>query len=157
MLVLKAGGRAEEGLPLPARSRLENLASSLPTALPDRPRWVAAMASLAARAAPFGAGDPASGLAQGASAEEVEVALRNLDAELLATLRAGLGAAERRRMAGEVEQALARLRGRLPEDELAVAAGRLEEQWLRRHFAAPVLSLFAAEARGESAVPDTGG
>ena len=41
MLALKAGGRAEESLPLPARTRLENLSSRLPAALPPsrRPGW----------------------------------------------------------------------------------------------------------------------
>lgn len=151
MLALKAGGRAEESQPLPTRTRLENLASRLPAALPGRARWAAALTALG------GAGGSAAEAAYPASAEEVEATLRTLDGELLAALRAALGAEERLRMTAEVEKALARLRGRLPGDELAVAAGRLEEQLLRRHFGAPVLSLFAAEARGEVGVPDTGG
>ena len=151
MLALKAGGRAEESLPLSVRARLENLASWLPVELPESARWVAAIAVLG------GVGGVGRGEGVVAPAEEVEAALRQLDAELLKTLRAGLGAEESRRIAGEVEQALARLRGRVAEVELAVAAGRLEEQLLRRHFAVPVLSLFAAEARSEGGAPDSGG
>lgn len=138
MLALKAGGRAEEAVALPVEARLGNLASRLPTALPLRARWVAALADLAVK------GGPAS---------EVEEALRALDAELLRTLSAGLDTAESVALGGQVDQALARLRGRLPEDELAIASARVGEQLLRRRFAAPVLSLFSPEARGEREMP----
>jgi len=135
---LKAGGRAEEAVALPVEARLANLAASLPRALPLRPRWAAALADLAARGGP---------------ANEVEDALRALDSELLQTLWAGLSLEESRALADQVDQALARLRGRLAEDELAIASARVMEQSLRRRFAAPVLSLFSPEARGESEPP----
>jgi hypothetical protein len=135
MLALRAGGRAEEAQPLPVAVRLENLSSSLPAALPDRARWVAALASI---------------LSTGGQADEAESALRALDAELLRTLRSGLTARERQALTAQVEQALSRLRGRLAEDELAIASERLGDQLLRRRFGSPVLSLFSPEARGES-------
>ena len=138
LLALKAGGRAEEPAALPVEVRLANLAASLPPALPVRPRWAAALADLAARGGP---------------ANEVEDALRALDSELLQTLWAGLSLEESRALADQVDQALARLRGRLAEDELAIASARVMEQSLRRRFAAPVLSLFSPEARGESEPP----
>jgi len=135
---LKAGGRAEEAVALPVEARLANLAASLPRALPLRPRWAAALADLAAR------GGPAS---------EVEEALRALDAELLQALEASLSPAEGKALADQVEQALTRLRGRLAEDEIAIASARVLEQSLRRHFEVAVLSLFSPEAQGESAAP----
>lgn len=134
MLALRAGGRAEEAAPLPVERRLANLSAGMPAALPQRERWVAAMAAIQSAAGP---------------ANEAEVALRALDGELLSALRAGLGAGERQAMAAQVEQALSRLRGRLAEDELAIASQRLFDQLLRRRFDAPVLSLFSPEARGE--------
>ncbi|MEO7795971.1 MAG: hypothetical protein ABIV06_14480 [Thermoanaerobaculia bacterium] len=134
MLALRAGGRAEEVTPLPVGSRLANLAAALPGALPHRQRWNDEIGALAARGAP---------------ASEVEVALRTLDAIFLRTLREGLAAGERHDLAVQAERALARLRGRLAEDELAIASERLAEQLLRRHFDVPVLSLFSPEARGE--------
>jgi hypothetical protein len=134
MLALKAGGRAEEAVALPISSRLANLAASLPQALPQRSKWTAAIAAMADKGAP---------------PSEVEEALRALDAELLTALDAGLDVARRQALADQVGQALARLRGRLPEDELAIASVRVTEQLLRRRFEAPVLSLFSPEARGE--------
>ncbi len=145
MLALKAGGRAEEAVALPVESRLANLAASLPPALPQRPRWVAALAALAAR---------------GGSASEVEEALCALDSELLRTLREELAADDGKALvdqAAQVDQALARLRGRLAEDDLVLARARVTEQLLRRRFEAPVLSLFSPEARGQGDVPDSGG
>jgi len=134
MLALKAGGRAEEAVALPVPSRLANLAASLPAGLPQRSKWTAALASLGEVGGP---------------PNEVEEALRTLDAELLSSLATGLDGAERQALADQVGQALARLRGRLPEDELAIASVRVTEQLLRRRFEAPVLSLFSPEARGE--------
>ena len=97
MLALKAGGRAEEACRCPRGPG----SRTSPRGCRRRCRigrdWVAALAATPANAAPGGAGDPATGLAQGASAEEVEVALRDLDAQLLSTLRAGLDAEQRRR------------------------------------------------------------
>ncbi len=138
LLALKAGGRAEEVVPLPVATRLANLAASLPASLPQRERWTTALAAIQAAAPPPG---------------EAEVALRALDAELLQALRAGLDGGERQAAAAQVEQALARLRGRLAEDELAIASERLADQLLRRRFDSPVLSLFSPEARGESEAP----
>ena len=133
MVALKAGGRAETAMPLPISSRLANLAACLPASLPQRERWTTALSGSAS------AGEP----------NEVEAALRALDAELLAALGSGLAEAERQALARQVDQALARLRDRLPADELAIASDRLAEQLLRRRFDVPVLSLFSPEARGE--------
>ena len=88
-------------------------------------------------------------MASAGEPNEVEAALRALDAELLAALGSGLAEAERQALARQVDQALARLRDRLPADELAIASDRLAEQLLRRRFDVPVLSLFSPEARGE--------
>lgn len=139
MLALKAGGRAEYGEALPVRARLANLASRLPAALPQRARWEGALASL------------------DGPAEEVEVSLRLLDTELVAMLRDELDPGERTALAARIDQALAKLRGRLAEEDLAVASARLEEQLVRRRFQAPVLSLFSPEARGEGETQDAGG
>lgn len=140
MLALRAGGRAEEAIPLPVATRLANLAGSLPAALPLRERWTTALAGMASAAA---------------APNEVEADLRNLDGELVRALRAALTAEERESFARQIEQALVRLRDRLPEDELAIASDRLAEQLLRRRFAAPVLSLFSPEARGEGDVAES--
>jgi len=145
MLALKAGGRAEESVVLPISSRLANLAASLPQGLPQRSKWTGAIAATAAAVA-----GPAAG---GGLPNEVEEALRALDSELLSELDAGLDAAERGSLADQVGQALARLRGRLPEDELAIASVRVTEQLLRRRFGVPVLSLFSPEARGAAEPP----
>ncbi|MEO8196102.1 MAG: hypothetical protein ABI689_05225 [Thermoanaerobaculia bacterium] len=134
MLALKAGGRAEEAAPLPVALRLANLVARLPAALPQRERWVAAIAAIQAAAGP---------------ANEAEVALRALDGELVLALRAGLGAGERQAVDAQVEQALARLHGRLAKNDLAIAGQRLADQLLRRRFDSPMLSLFSPEARGE--------
>ncbi len=133
LLALKAGGRAEAAPPLPVSSRLAHLAACLPASLPQRERWTEAMSALA------DTGEP----------HEVEAALRALDADLLASLRAGLDEADRLGLARQVDQALARLRDRLPPEELGIASARLAEQLLRRRFDVPVLSLFSPEARGE--------
>ncbi len=140
LLALKAGGRAEEAQPLPVERRLANLSARMPASLPQRERWVAAVAAIQSAAGP---------------ANEAEVALRALDGELLLALRAGLGDDERQAMAAQVEQALSRLRGRLAEDELAIASQRLFDQLLRRRFDSPVLSLFSPEARGEGDAYET--
>ncbi len=145
MLALKAGGRAEEVVALPVESRLANLAASLSPALPQRHTWVAALTALAAR---------------GGLASEVEEALRALDSELLRTLQAELAAAPGDALVAQValvDRALARLRGRLAEDDLVLARARVTEQLLRRRFAAPVLSLFSPEARGHGDAPDPAG
>ncbi len=139
MLALKAGGRAELREALPVQSRLANLAARLPKSLPQRQRWEGALASL------------------GGTAEEVEAALRTLDAELLALLRDALDPGERSLLPARVEQALAKLHGRLAAEDLALAGVRLAEQMVRRRFQAPVLSLFSPEARGEGETPDSGG
>ena len=139
MLALKAGGRAELGETLPVRTRLANLAARLPEFLPQRQRWEGALASL------------------GGTAEEVEAALRTLDAELVTLLRDELDPGERSLLSDRIEQALAKLRGRLADEDLAVAGARLAEQLVRRRFQAPVLSLFSPEARGEGETPDSGG
>lgn len=145
MLALKAGGRAEEVIALPVETRLGNLAARLPARLPLRSTWTQALAELAAA---------------GGVASAVEESLRSLDAEMLQALRTALDATEGRALAEQVEGALARLRGRLGEDEVEVASARVMEQLLRRRFEAPVLSLFSPEARGEGdavELPDTGG
>ena len=72
MLALRAGGRAEEAAPLPVERRLANLSARMPASLPQRERWVAAMAAIQSAAGP---------------ASEAEVALRALDGELLLALR----------------------------------------------------------------------
>ena len=91
----------------------------------------------------------------GGPPDEVEACLRTLDADLVAVLREALDSGERTALAIQIEQALARLRGRLAAEDLEVARIRLAEQVLRRRFEAPVLSLFSPEARGEAL--DTGG
>lgn len=150
LAALQAGGRTEERPELPVRVRLENLASKLPPSLLDRARWSAAITALAPSAA------PPNNAMRTLGADEVETALRHLDADLLRALRPSLEAEASRRLQEEVERALLRLRGRLPEGDLAVAAARLEEQLLRRHFEVPVLSLFSSEARGEGDASDSG-
>lgn len=143
VLALKAGGRAEEAVALPVESRLANLAARLPSALPQRSSWVAALAALAV---------------QGGSPNEVEEALRALDSDLLRTLREELAGGDGTALveqAAQVDRALARLRGRLAEDDLVLARARVTEQLLRRRFAAPVLSLFSPEARGQGETPDS--
>ncbi len=139
MLALKAGGRAEEVVALPVETRLGNLAARLPVALPLRSRWVEALHGLAA----------AGGLASA-----VEEGLRALDADLLRALAGSLDAVQSQVLADQVEVALARLRGRLGEDEVGIASARVTEQLLRRRFEAPVLSLFSPEARGEGDAPE---
>jgi hypothetical protein len=138
MLSLRAGGRPEAGEALPVQARLGHLSAALPAALPERERWIAALATLAESAGP---------------ADEVEARLRSFDAELLASLRRALGPGAQQELEAQVDQALAKLRGRLADEELQVAGRRLEEQLLRRRFVAPVLSLFSPEARGEATEP----
>ena len=145
MLALKAGGRAEEAAPLPVSSRLANLANSLPAKLPRRDRWTAEVLGLGAL------------VASGSTASEVEAALRAVDAAFLQELRAGLDPNGRAALETELDRAMARLRGRLSQEDIETAAARLAEQLLRRHFDAPVLSLFSPEAREGGDPPDSGG
>ncbi len=139
MVALQAGGRPEASEALPVQARLANLAARLPAALPQRARFQEALASL------------------GGPADEVEVALRNLDVELLALLGDALDPVARAGLALQIDQALARLQGRLAAEDLALARARLAEQLLRRRFRVPVMSLFSPEARGEGEEPDSGG
>lgn len=132
LLALRAGGRPEVGEPLPVQARLAHLAARLPESFPERERWVAALGNLSG------------------PADEVEAQLKSLDLELVAVLRQALEPQAGAALAAQVDQTLAKLRGRLAEEELAVARTRLGEQLLRRRFAAPVLSLFSPEARGEA-------
>lgn len=80
------------------------------------------------------------------SSPQVERSLADLDQELLEQASEGLGSELREDLAAEVESALAKLSGRLPEAELERARERLRRQLLRRKLALPVLSLFAPEA-----------
>lgn len=135
LVSLRAGGRAEEAQPLPVGVRLKNLSTALPNELPERENWVERLAALA--------------LAGGAPSV-VEEELATLDQELLSRLAKALTAEEREAVEAQVAAALARLRGRLDADELDLASRRVSAQLLRRRFAAPVLSLFSPEARGEA-------
>ncbi|MEO8277229.1 MAG: hypothetical protein ABI639_13530 [Thermoanaerobaculia bacterium] len=135
---MQAGGRAELDPPLPLSVRLTNLAAHVPVELPQRDRWLAALAALAGSAA---SGTPLL------PDDQVEESLQDLDRDFVATLLDELSPAEKSAQAAQVEEALARLRGRLAADEIEIARARLAGQLARRHFHAPVLSLFSPEAR----------
>ncbi|MFN7940682.1 MAG: hypothetical protein U0X73_03740 [Thermoanaerobaculia bacterium] len=135
MRVLSAGGERPELAPEPlvVAERVERLADALPADLPRRDAWRARIAGLAAREA--------------GEVEAVEQELAQIDRELRSELESRLDTALAAGLAREVESALAPVRHRLPEEELAVAGGRLRAQLLRRRLKLPLLSLFAPEAR----------
>lgn len=117
-----------EGPEIDVGARLAALGRALPGDLPARQSWLERLESL-----------------QG-SPQTVETALQALDAELQETLREALPEALREQLQNKLETSLARLAGRLPEDELERAGGRLREQLLRQQARLPVLSLFSPEA-----------
>jgi hypothetical protein len=135
MRVLQAGGERPELAPEPlvVAERLGRLADALPADLPRRGPWRTRIAGLAEREAD--------------GVEAVEQALAQVDRELRAELEARLDPALAAELAQELESALAPVRHRLPQEELAVASGRLRAQLLRRRLRLPLLSLFAPEAR----------
>jgi hypothetical protein len=109
---------------LPVPERLAELAAALPAGLVERETWATRL------------------LALGGAAEEVESALRALDAELLASLERELTTAERAGLEAEVDAILDGLRDRFPDGELTALRGTLFAQRLRRRREVPVLTLF---------------
>jgi hypothetical protein len=125
---LQAPGQRSEVAPLEIQPRLSRLAAQLPTDLPDRRQVVDRI------------------LALDGDSEAVESALRDLDAEVYATLVAGFNGAA----AAEVEAAVATadFGGRLDGEDLVAARERLRRQLVRQHVGLPALSLFSAAAEG---------
>lgn len=131
---MRAAGEREEAPGLDVAARLEALAASLPEGLPGRDGFAERIAALS--------GDT----------EHVELALAELDHEVLARAEEALGEAERAAVEAEVDSTVASLFGHLFAGDVDKARGRLRRQTLRRHLGLPVLSLFSPEAeRGEEA------
>jgi hypothetical protein len=129
-----APGRRQVAEPMDVAARLAGLAAALPADLEDRASIVARLATLT--------GDT----------QEIEAALAALDHEILAAHEAALDPMAQQEIAGTVAASLARLAGRLPEEEIEAARQRLRPQILRRRLRLPVLSLFSPEARGDGEV-----
>jgi hypothetical protein len=111
--------------------RLERLAA----ALPAEPRWDA----LRAEILQLEGGDAA-----------VEERLQALDEAALDRLEAELETEEAAEVDQELDEALNRLRSRLPAAELEAARSRLRRDLLRRRAALPLLSLFSPVAEQEA-------
>lgn len=130
MRSLTAPGRRQTVPALDVPARLAALAAALPE-LPEREALAVRIASLS--------GDT----------ERVETALAALDSEILLAAESALDVAARVDLTATEARTLARLAGRLPEDEIAAARRRLRAQILRRRLRMPVLSLFSPEAQPE--------
>lgn len=118
----------EAAPPIDVAARLESLAGALPEGLRRRDAWCARMRALE--------GEP----------EAVEEKLRELDREVFDAATQELDDATRSAVAEALEQALARLAGRLRAADLEGARDELRERILRERLGLPVLSLFAPEA-----------
>ena len=125
---LTAPGRRQTVTPLDVPARLAALAAALPD-LPGRESLANRVVSLA--------GDT----------ERIEAALAALDSEVLNAAESALDPAALQDLTATEANTLARLAGRLPEDEVAAARRRLRSQILRRRLHLPVLSLFSPEAQ----------
>jgi hypothetical protein len=121
---LQGPGRREVASETPVAERLASLAAKIPAELARREAWVSRL------------------LALSGPAEEVEAALRRLDDDLLAAADAGLDAAARERVDGEVGSIIEGLRDRFPDSELEALRAQLRRQRLRRVVGVPVLTLF---------------
>ena len=127
MSSLTAPGRRQTVPPLDVPARLEALSQSLPE-LAGRAQLVGRILSL------------------GGDTETVETALAALDREILTAAEDALDGPGREELLAAEASTLARLAGRLPEEEIAAARLRLRAQVLRRRLGVPVLSLFSPEA-----------
>ncbi|MEZ5314484.1 MAG: hypothetical protein R2862_13060 [Thermoanaerobaculia bacterium] len=126
---LSAGSRRDRLEPVRVDERLRRLTKALPAGLPGRGDWVARIEAL------------------DGSVEVVEHGLKELDAELLAAGKDSLQEAERESVLRQTSDALGRLQGRLPAEEIERSRAHLEEQLVRRLLDLPVLSPFAPQAR----------
>jgi hypothetical protein len=117
---------AEPGID--STGRLEALARSLPSTLPEAEEIAGRLRSLT--------GDAAA----------IEGALVEIDDGLLLAASARLDAAAAAALDAWVEQRLVPLRARFDGDELERAAARLRSRELRRRAGLPLLSLFSADA-----------
>lgn len=131
-LALQAGGArpvADPGPPI-AR-RLESLAAAIDDRVPAAADLRAELGALS--------GEPGA----------IEASLTELDREWRGRLAATLDPAEREQLEHRVRDAIARLGGGTPEEEVKQLAESLRARALREHFGLPTLSLFAPEARGD--------
>ena len=154
---LAAGGERAEPEAFDLQGRLERLAAALPDELPERERWVERIHALAGDAAaaatgsaetPDPAGDPASEPASEFDMEAVEETLGRFDDEMLETASRALDADASEDLRERVEEALGRLEGRLPAEEIARSRQQLHRRLLRERLGLPVLSLFSPAAEG---------
>ena len=127
-LELEGGGARQSAAAMDVQARLEALAASLPEALPNRDEWEERIRNLTG------------------TSDEVEGALTELDTRLLAAAEMSLVASERERLGARMDEALANLRDRLPEDEIELARFRVQRRLLRDQARLPLLSLFSPEA-----------
>lgn len=125
---LEAPGASPEARSLDLAERLGRLAAALPE-LPGRDELAAEINALEG------------------SAETVEEALEDLDAELLERAEESLDDAARGELEERLEASLAALRGRLGGASEETKT-RLRRELLRRVAGVPVLSLFSPEAMG---------
>ncbi|MGE0639192.1 MAG: hypothetical protein AB7G12_09155 [Thermoanaerobaculia bacterium] len=126
---LSAGSRRDRLEPVRVAERLRRLTEALPADLSRRDDWVARIEAL------------------DGAVEVVEHRLSELDAELLAAGKESLPEAQRESILRQAADALGRLQGRLPAEEIERSRRHLEEQLVRRLLALPVLSIFAPQAR----------
>lgn len=116
---------------LDLRARLENLAAALPANLADREAVAERILSLE--------GD----------AKEVELALAELDREVIRQVTNALQSSDVEEIEREVASASAFMTERLPVTEAERARDRLREGIMRRRLKLPVLSIFSSEATPE--------
>lgn len=157
---LAAGGQRAEAQAFDLAGRLENLAAALPQALPGRVAWAERIRALAAgEAAAEGTAEETPGeeeaevreLREIGRMEAVEEELDRLDRELLEAATGALDREARERLDAGVEEALDRLRERLPGPELERSREQLRRRRLRAELGLPVLSLFSPAAEGKGA------
>lgn len=121
---IQGPGRGEAPLEVPVAERLAALAGALPAGLAARATWEQRILGLSGAAA------------------DVEERLRALDGELLEAAADALGETARRRIDDAVDEAVSRLRGTHPDDELEALRRQLWRRRLREELDLPFLTLF---------------
>lgn len=104
--------------------RIGELAGGLPADLPERDEWAERIRDL------------------GGPADEIERRLGELEWEMVEDLLEGLSEEDRAEVEAEVEAGLARVRDRIPDDELDRLADRFRSRAVRRRFDLEPLTLF---------------
>jgi len=134
---LSAGGVRRPAVVMDVKRRLSALAESLPEGLPQRARWAEGIEALTG------------------SSNEVEESLVELECELLVAAEKSLGSSDRELLGSRVDETLAGLRDRLPEEEIESARDRFWRRALRELTHLPHLSLFSPEAMSGELDPPT--